>query len=60
MDELTEYRKPFTDLLMQKCHMSLDAIKKALANVKQKNIPTRKVCDQIREIIISGDYWIDG
>ena len=27
--------------------------------VKEKNIPTKKVCDQIRNIIVSGSYRID-
>ena len=39
--------------------MSLDDIKQAVANVKEKNIPTKAICDQIREIIVSGVYWIE-
>ena len=59
LDELITYRKPFIDFLMRDCHMSLADIKDAVANVKEKNIPTTKVCDQIREIILSGVYWIE-
>lgn len=59
LDEKIEYRKPFVDFLMKECHMSLDDIKNSVAKVKEKNIPTKKVCDQIREIILSGVYWIE-
>lgn len=59
LDELITYRKPFVDFLMRDCHMSLDDIKKSVASVKEKNIPTKKVCDQIRDIIISSTYWIE-
>jgi hypothetical protein len=59
MDELIAYRKPFIDLLMQDCHMSLDDIKESVSKVKEKNIPTQKVCDDIRNMIISGCYWIE-
>lgn len=59
LDELIAYRKPFVDFLMSDCHMSLDDIKESVANVKEKNIPTKKVCDQIRDIITSGTYWIE-
>ena len=59
LDELIAYRKPFVDFLMKECRMPLDDIKDAVANVKEKNIPTKKVCDQIRDIILSGGYWIE-
>lgn len=59
LDELIAYRKPFVDFLMRDCHISLDDIKESVANVKEKNIPTKKVCDQIRDIIVSNAYWIE-
>ena len=59
LDELISYRKPFIDFLMKDCHMSLDDIKNSVANVKEKNIPTKNVCEQIRNIILSGGYWIE-
>ena len=51
-DELIEYRKPFIDVLMSEYRMSLDDIKTELQNVKEKNIPTKEVCNRIREIIM--------
>lgn len=59
MDELITYRQPFIDFLMKDCHMSLDDIKQAVANVKEKNIPTKAVGDKVRNIITSGVYWIE-
>lgn len=59
LEESITYRKPFVEFLMKDCHMSLDDIKNAVTNVKEKNIPTKKVCDQIRDIILSGSYWIE-
>ena len=51
-DELIEYSKPFIDVLMSEYRMSLDDIKTELQNVKEKNIPTKEVCNRIREIIM--------
>ena len=59
LEESITYRKPFIDFLMKDCHMSLDDIKNAVANVKEKNIPTKVVCDKVRNIILSGSYWIE-
>ena len=59
LDELIAYRKPFIDFLMKDCAMSLDDIKDSASNVKEKNITPKKLCDQIREIIVSGRYWIN-
>ena len=59
MDELIEYRQPFVDVLMRGCHMSLDEIKEKVANVKEKNIPTKAVCDFVRNMLISGNYWLE-
>ena len=59
LDKLIEYRKPFIDILMRKYRMSLDDIKIALQSVKDKNIPTNAVCDQIRNIITNGCYFLE-
>lgn len=59
LDKLTEYRQPFVDVLMKEYRMSLDDIKTALQSVKEKNIPTNAVCDQIRGIITNGCYSLE-
>ena len=59
LDKMTEYRQPFIDVLMKEYRMSLDDIKIALQNVKDKNIPTNAVCDQIRGIITNGCCFIE-
>lgn len=59
LDKLTEYRQPFVDVLMKEYRMSLDDIKTALQSVKDKNIPTNAVCDQIRGIIMNGCYFLE-
>ena len=59
LDKLIENRQPFVDVLMKKYRMSLDDIKTALQSVKDKNIPTNAVCDQIRRIITNGCYFLE-
>lgn len=59
LDKLIEYRQPFIDVLMKEYRMSLDDIKTALQSVKDKNIPTNAVCDQIRGIITNGCYFLE-
>ena len=59
LDKLIEYRQPFIDVLMKEYRMSLEDIKTALQSVKDKNIPTNAVCDQIREIITNGCYFLE-
>ena len=54
LDKMIEYRQPFIDVLMKEYNMTLDEIKMAVQNVKDKNIPTNAVCDQIRNMIIDG------
>ena len=44
---------------MKEYRMSLDDVKTALQSVKDKNIPTNAVCDQIREIITNGCYFLE-
>lgn len=59
LEEQIAYRKPFVNFLMKDCHMSLEDIKNAAENVKEKNIPTKAVCDKVRDIILSGVYLIE-
>ncbi len=57
--KLVEYRQPFIDILMRECNMSLDDIKNAVKNTKVKNIPTKEVCNRIRDMIVSGYYRLE-
>lgn len=59
LDELIAYRQPFIDVLMKYCHFSLDEVKNMVSNVKEKNIPTKSICDRVREMIVSGSYWLE-
>ena len=59
LEKLIEYRKPFMDVLMKEYHMSLDDIKIALKDVKDKNISTAAVCDQIRNLVVKGCYFLE-
>lgn len=59
LDDLITYRKPFIDILMTEYHMSLDDIKDAFCNVREKDIPTKQMCDRVREIIVSGHYKLE-
>lgn len=56
LQELIDYRKPFMDVLMREYKLSLDVIKDMMAEADNRNIPTKKVCDQIRDIISNGKY----
>lgn len=56
MEYWIEARKPFMNVLKWECHMNIDQIKEELMQVKSKNIPAWTVCDQIRDMIVSGDY----
>ena len=59
LDELIAYRQPFVDVLIKRCHMSLDEVKSVVDIVKEKNIPTKAVIDKVRVMLISGNYWLD-
>lgn len=59
INNLIKYRKPFIDVLMKDYNMSLDDIKTELQGIKDKNIPTNAVCDNIRNIIINGCYFLE-
>jgi len=53
-----EARKPFIEVLKRDFHMNIDQIKEELLQVKSKNIPAWTVCDQIRDMIVYGNYGI--
>ena len=54
-----EYRKPFIEFLINKYCLSMNEIKELIKNTKDKNKPTKKTCDRIREIIINDNYTIE-
>lgn len=56
LDELIKYRQPFFDVLNDGYHMTLEEIKKEIANADVNKIPTKKVIDQIRNMIETWDY----
>ena len=58
LDELIKYRQPFFDVLKDGYHMSLDEIKKEIANANANKIPTNKVINQIRNMIETWDYTL--
>lgn len=59
LDEMIVYRQPFIDILMKGYYMSLNDIKNSICDVKEKNISTKKMCDRIRKIIVSGNYQLE-
>ena len=56
MEYWIDARKPFMNVLKWECHMNIDQIKEELTQVKSKNIPAWSVCDQIRDMIVNGNY----
>ena len=56
LDELIKYRQPFFDVLKDGYHITLEEIKKEIANADVNKIPTNKVIDQIRNMIETWDY----
>lgn len=59
LNELIQYRQPFIEFLMKEYRMSINDIKSDLLSVKEKNIPSKSVCDMTRNIIVNGFYKID-
>lgn len=59
MEKLIAYRRPFADVLVKEFSMTVSEIIISVKNVNEKNIPTKAVCDQIRNMLVSGDYWIE-
>lgn len=58
LDELIKYRQPFFDVLKGGYHMTLEEIKNEIAIADENKIPTKKVVDQIRDMIETLDYTL--
>ena len=58
LEELIKYRQPFFDLLKDGYHMTLAEIKSEITIADKNKIPTKKVIDQIREMIETWDYTL--
>lgn len=58
LDELIKYRQPFFDVLKDGYHITLEEVKKEIANADVNRIPTNKVIDQIRNMIETWDYTL--
>ena len=58
LDNLIQYRQPFFDILKDGYHMTLAEIKNEIAIADENKIPTKKVIDQIREMIEMWDYTL--
>lgn len=56
LNELIEYRKPFVDVLMERYNMTLAEIKYEIAAINENKISTKKIVEQIRDMIEEGDY----
>ncbi len=58
LDKLIQYRQPFFDVLKNGYHMTLTEIKNEVAIADVNRIPTKKVIDQIRNMIETWDYTL--
>lgn len=58
LDKLIQYRQPFYDVLKDGYHMTLAEIKNEVAVADVNKIPTKKVIDQIRDMIETWDYTL--
>lgn len=58
LDNLIQYRQPFFDVLKDGYHMKLPEIKAEIAIADENKIPTKKVIDQIRDMIETWDYTL--
>lgn len=58
LDNLIQYRQPFFDVLKDGYHMTLEEIKSEISATDANKIPTKKVTDQIREMIETWDYTL--
>lgn len=56
LDELIQYRQPFFDVLKDGYNMTLAEIKNEIAVANKNKIPTKKVIDEIRNMIETWDY----
>ena len=51
-----DYRKPIFDLVMCGYKLSLDNLKELVKNTEKENLPTFKMIDTIRTMIINYDF----
>lgn len=58
LDNLIQYRQLFFDVLKDGYHMTLAEIKNEITIADANKIPTKKVIDQIREMIETWDYTL--
>ena len=58
LDELIKYRQLFFDVLKDGYHITLEEVKKEIANADVNRIPTNKVIDQIRNMIETWNYTL--
>lgn len=58
LDNLIQYRQPFFDVFKDGYHMTLAEIKNEIAIADENKIPTKKVADQIRDMIETWDYTL--
>lgn len=58
LDNLIKYRQPFFDVLKDGYHMTLTEIKNEIAVADVNKIPTKKVIDQIRDMLETWDYTL--
>ena len=58
LNELIQYRQPFFDVLKDGYHMTLAEIKNEIAVADVNKIPTKKVIDQIRDMLETWDYTL--
>lgn len=58
LNELIEYRQPFVDILKDGYNMTLAEIKHEVTAINKNKIPTKKVVEQIRDMIEEGDYTL--
>lgn len=58
LDNLIEYRQPFFDVLKDGYHMTLAEIKSEIAVADVNKIPTKRVIDQVRDMIETWDYML--
>ena len=58
LDKLIQYRQPFFDVLKDGYNMTLAEIKSEVTVADVNKIPTKKVIDQIRDMIETWDYTL--
>ena len=56
LEELLIYRKPFLDLVMKSYKINLDSVKSLVSQADFNKLPTYKMIDEIRKIIVALDF----